>query len=407
MQRTIRLQLYIATPRQAEILLKTLQDFTFAFNFVCQYGWENEQRNGVTLHHQTYYIVKDKLKELPSQLVCTARVKATETLKSVFALRKLYPAKLKAFYQAKVEAEKKGKPFKRKMPNPPRCPGSANCPIRYDQRSYWVDWAKQRASLATVDGRQILEFTIPPYAQKYAGYPVDSADLIYRNGRFWLHVVVTLPDPIPVESGEVIGVDLGLNHPAVTSKRKFLGSKHWKEIDRRNFRLKRALQSKGTKSAKRHLKKLAGRLIRFRRDCDHVLSKRIIQSATVGATIVIENLTEIRNTSNIKRKTQTSRRLHSWSFAQFRAFLTYKAQEAGIKLVAIDPRYTSQTCSKCSFQSRSNRRTQALFFCKRCAYCLNADLNASYNICNKHLATLGITLGSGLQSIGLTYQAPA
>jgi transposase len=78
-----------------------------------------------------------------------------------------------------------------------------------------------------------------------------------------------------------------------------------------------------------------------------------------------------------------------------------------MKVVAIDPRHTSQTCSRCGFQSRSNRKTQALFLCKNCAYSLNADLNASYNIRAKHLATLGIALGSGSQSIGLTYQAQA
>jgi transposase len=122
---------------------------------------------------------------------------------------------------------------------------------------------------------------------------------------------------------------------------------------------------------------------------------------------VIENLTKIRNRTTIKRKTETSRRVHLWSFAQLRVFLAYKAQEAGMNLVAIDPGHTSQTCSKCGFQSRSNRRSQSLFQCKKCAYCLNADLNASYNIRDKHLASFGIALAGGPQSMGLTYQASA
>ena len=236
------------------------------------------------------------------------------------------------------------------------------------------------------------------------GYPIDTADLIYRKDKFWLHVVVSLPDPVIAENGAVIGVDLGLNHPAVTSKRKFLGSRHWKEVDRRAFRARRALQSKGTKSAKRHLKKLAGKQRRFHRDCDHVLSKRLVQNASPGDTIVIENLTAIRSSATMRRG-ETKRRLHSWSFAQFRSFLGYKAQEGGMKVVAIDPRHTSQTCSRCGYQHRSNRRSQSQFFCKSCAYQLNADLNASYNIRDKHLATLGIALGSGPQSMGLSSQA--
>jgi putative transposase len=202
----------------------------------------------------------------------------------------------------------------------------------------------------------------------------------------------------------VVGVDVGLKHPAVTSQRNFLGKKHWKEIERKYFRIRRKLQSKGTKSARKHLKKLSGRLKRFRRDCDHVLSKRIVQAVSTGTTIVIENLTEIRNHARTRKKTEIARRLHSWSFAQFRFFLSYKAQERGMKLVAIDPRYTSQTCSKCGYVHQSNRKSQSLFLCDVCGYQLNADLNASYNIRDKHLASLGRSLAGASQSIGVTSQ---
>jgi len=75
-----------------------------------------------------------------------------------------------------------------------------------------------------------------------------------------------------------------------------------------------------------------------------------------------------------------------------------------VRVVAIDPRHTSQTCSRCGYQHRSNRRSQSLFRCRACAYQLNADLNASYNIRDKHLATFGIALGSGSPSIGLSSQ---
>jgi transposase len=101
----------------------------------------------------------------------------------------------------------------------------------------------------------------------------------------------------------------------------------------------------------------------------------------------------------MKKHTETQRRLHSWSFAQFHSFLSYKAQERGIQVVKIDPRHTSQTCSKCGYQARNNRRSQSLFLCRQCGYCLNADLNASYNIRNKYVASLadfGTSLVGGL-----------
>ena len=377
MRRTVRLKLD-PTAEQAIAIKNTLQSFTRAFNYVCQYGWQDGEKNGVRLHHCTYYDVKGLCADLVSDLIIQARVKATEALKSVAARQK---------------AGRKAKQ-----------PQSELCPARYNIHTFKLSWDKQEVNLATSPANRIvIPFAIPKHAEKYIGYPTATADLIYRKGSFYLHVGLTLPDVEFIPNGQVIGVDLGLNHPAVTSNRQFLGSNHWKEIDRRYFRLKRALQSKGTKSAKRHLKKLANKQQRFHRDCDHVLAKRIVQSATPGTTIVIENLTEIRSRARAK-KGEGQRRLHSWSFAQMRSFLSYKAEEAGMQVVAIDPRHTSQTCSRCGFQHRSNRKSQSLFLCRSCSYRLNADLNASYNIRAKHLASLGISLASGPLSTGLSSQ---
>jgi putative transposase len=266
--------------------------------------------------------------------------------------------------------------------------------IRYDQRSYWVKWEYMTCSLATVDGRLELPFTVPAHLEQYVGQKTCSADLCYRKGHYTLHIVVSTPPPTIAPTTTVVGVDLGLNRPAVTSTRQFLGEKHWKEQERRTFRVKRKLQAKGTRSAKRHLNKLSGKQFRRRRDHDHVLSKRIVQNTPEGATLVVENLKNIRDTSKLGRGKQASskrdnkRRLHSWSFAQLYAFLEYKAESRGIRVVKIDPRHTSQTCSKCGYQHRSNRRSQSVFLCRSCGYQLNADLNAARNIREKYLTSL-------------------
>lgn len=96
MQRTIRLQLN-TTAQQVTILKDTLVGFTTAFNYVCNYGWQQKECNGISLHKATYYQLRANLPGLPSQLVCAARVKATEALKSVFTLVKKYPEKIKAW----------------------------------------------------------------------------------------------------------------------------------------------------------------------------------------------------------------------------------------------------------------------------------------------------------------------
>ncbi len=355
------------------------------------------------LHKRTYYPLRKQYPNLPAQLVCAARVKATETVKSALAWQK----KHEQDYPKKVaKALKRGKPAP--VFRPVTCPHTTIAPIRYDARSYWVKWDTLTCSLATVDGRVTLPFTVPLHSQKYAGYKVCSADLCYRKGRYTLHIVVSVPEPSIAPTPSVMGIDLGLNHPAVTSKRQFLGERQWKEQERRIFRLRRKLQRTHSKSATRHLKALSGKLFRQRRDRDHVLSKRIVQNATPGSTIVFENLKDIRDTSKITKKTETKRRLHSWTFAQFYAFVTYKAQERGMRVEKVDPRHTSQTCSKCGYQARNNRRSQSLFHCRSCGYQLNADLNASYNIKEKYvtsLASIGIPLLAGYSSSGLSSQS--
>ena len=409
MDRTIRIQLH-PTPEQAVLLNETLVQFTHAFNIVCRYGWDNQERNGVRLHHATYYQSKAVCPGLVSDILIQARVKATETVKSALT----WKAKKEANHVKKVEkARKQGKPEPRFTPV--KCPESMQCAIRYNVHTYTLKWDKQVVRLSTSGGKITLPFTVPHYSMKYAGNTVATADLLCRNGTWWLHVVVSVPEPVVQKDGTVIGIDLGLNRPAVTSTRQFLGSKRWKEIDRRSFRLKRKLQSKGSKSAKRHLKKLSLKQSRFHRDCDHVLSKQIVASTPAGATIVLENLTNIRESSKMGRgkdnkNVDNKRKLHSWTFAQLYGFITYKGPERGIRVEKIDPRHTSQTCSKCGHQARNNRRSQSLFLCRKCNYSLNADLNASFNIRDKHIASLasiGTSFASGPQSIGLSSQASA
>lgn len=102
MQRTIRIQL-ITSEETIKKLTQTIEQYTWSFNATCQYGWDNDIANGGELHKATYYEHRS-ITSLPAQLVCAARVKATEALKSV-------------------------KPLKKKE-KPVKCPTSSRCPIR-------------------------------------------------------------------------------------------------------------------------------------------------------------------------------------------------------------------------------------------------------------------------------------
>jgi len=357
MDRTLRLPLN-PTTEQAKSLLETMRQFTQSFNLVCAEGWRLREGNAYTLHRLTYRDCKALCPKLVSDLHVQARQKASEAVKSAISLAK------------------KG----RKVNGPQ----STFCPPRYNCNSFSVDWQKGVANLATVAGRQKVVFTVPAYAAGLIGNHVVTADLVYRKGRFTLHVVLRLDDVEFVGNGQALGVDLGVCRPAVTSDGRLHGKKCWREVSKRRFRLKRKLQSNGSKSAKRHLRSLAGREQRFRRDCDHVLSKSILRGITTGTTVVVENLTNIRTRVKARRG-EAKRRLHNWSFAQLKGFLEYKSESFGCQVVAIDPRHTSQRCAVCGHIYRGNRPSQSRFVCRSCGHCANADKNAALNIRDKYL----------------------
>jgi len=388
LQRTLCIRLH-PDAETAALFAETVRQYTSSFNEVARVGWERGVANGVALHKATYYTERERT-GLPAQPTCAARVKATEALKSAKALT----------------AKEMRKPEDKRLL--PTLPQSACCPIRYDARSYKVNLTAGTGSLLTLSGRCAIAFTLTPYHLRYNAWKTASADFLRdRRDRWWLHVVVSCSTTAVAATDAVIGVDLGIAHPATDSRGIFYGSDHWKVVEDQTVQLKRRLQAKGTKSAKRHLVQMSGRQRRLRRDCDHVLSKRLVASVHPGATLVFEDLTDIRGRA--KARKEQKRRLHGWSFAQLRDFAVYKAEERGVTVGFVAPRYTSQKCSACGHRDRANRVDRATFKCVSCGNAMHADHNASVNIRDDYQrAAVSLPIVGG-ESFGLpaTHKPPA
>lgn len=379
-QRTMKIRLQIGAEEDA-VLNRTVKAYTASFNAVAEYGWKHHTDNGVTLHKATYYAQRAAHPEMKSQLLISARMKACEALTSAFALAKTH--------QARIEAAKTS-PKPMRIGRAPSCPTAKCSAIRYDARSYKIDFAKCAVSLCTVEKKRLtVEFRVPAALAQYTTWTTASADLCRDvKGRWWLHVVVTTDVEEAPRTSEVLGVDLGIVAPAWDSENRSYGNGHWKTVEAGYAKLRKGLQAKGTKSAKRHLRKMRGRQQRFRRDCDHVLSKQMVSGVESGAVIVMEDLTGIRHRVQMRKEQRA--RLHRWSFAQLQAFVTYKAQGKGVRVERVDPQYTSQTCSHCGHCARANRPSQAIFCCRECHFSTHADLNAALNIRHKYLTGLPV-----------------
>jgi IS605 OrfB family transposase len=115
------------------------------------------------------------------------------------------------------------------------------------------------------------------------------------------------------------------------------------------------------------------------KNVNHVVSRRIVEFAkdTGNPTITVEALGGIRNGRKLPKKQRTD--LNRWAFYELEQFVRYKADAFGIEVIGIDPKHTSQGCSRCGYTEKANRH-QHRFLCKACGYELHADLNASRNI---------------------------
>jgi putative transposase len=173
----------------------------------------------------------------------------------------------------------------------------------------------------------------------------------YTKNACYLNAQVEQPDPEPIAGDKWIGVDLGINNIAVCSDNTFWQSGPVKAVKGKYQYLRSKIQSIGTRSAKRNLQIISGQERRFQKGTNHQIANWILFKPY--DTIALEDLTHIRSGKRNKK-------LGKWSFAELRSIIEYKATTIGKKVAAIDPRYTSWTCSKCGFQKKENRNGRNL-----------------------------------------------
>ncbi|WP_311923031.1 transposase [Microbispora sp. H10836] len=89
---------------------------------------------------------------------------------------------------------------------------------------------------------------------------------------------------------------------------------------------------------------------------------------------------------NVAAKPGLNRSILDAGWGVFLRVLAHKAESAGRELIAVEPRNTSRTCSRCGHCAKDNRLTQARFRCQACGHEAHADVNAATNILRAGLA---------------------
>lgn len=335
----------LPTPEQAASLRSTMERTNAACSAISRVAWEQRQFGKYTLHHLVYASIRERF-GLSAQIVVRAIAKVADS----YALDK--------------RSQRTFQPL-----------GS----IAYDDRILTYRTDKQFVTIWTVGGRLKIPFVCGERQRRLLQSRQGESDLVYRNGMFFLLATCNVDEPTPDQVDGALGVDLGIVHLATDSDGESYSGAVIDRTRERQERRRQALQSVGTPSAKRRLKRNSGRQRRFQSNTNHTIAKRLVQKAKDSARgIALENLTHIRARITV-RKSERSR--HSnWSFAQLRAYISYKAALAGVTVQTVNPAYSSRTCSMCGYCDKRNRRSQASFHCISCSFTADADHNAACNI---------------------------
>lgn len=327
----------LPTEAQAETLKRTLETTNAAANFLSDIAWETKQFRQFDLHHAGYHAAREQF-GLAAQMVVRTVAKVADGYK----------------------LDKKAKRSFRSL-------GS----IAYDNRILAYK-AGNTVSIWTVDGRQTIPFVGGERQLALLQSRQGEADLVYRNGDWYIYQTCDIQEPEAQPVDDFLGIDLGVVNIAVSSDFGIYAGNEVNNVRFRHRRLRTKLQKKGTKAAKRRLKQLSGKERRFAKHVNHEISREIVETAErTGRGVALENLEGIRDRIRARRGQRAI--LHSWSFFQLRSFITYKAKRAGVVVVTVDPRYTSQTCPCCGYVDKANRPNQATFLCVQCGFSGFAD----------------------------------
>lgn len=206
------------------------------------------------------------------------------------------------------------------------------------------------------------------------------------DGTLYCHQTITWPVEVydPADVSTVVGVDLnddplvaaavvtegddGLDIKAVELESGAEYRHHRERVKRRRAKAMGTGDLQGAKSAR-------NTYLRYTDHVTDVASKRVVDLAEAHAPAMIrlEDLAHYRETADDP--------IHDWPFDKIHEKIAYKAQERGIPIEVIDPRYTSTTCRRCG-ETNPAARDGADFQCLACDYQVHADVNAAINIAN-------------------------
>ena len=267
------------------------------------------------------------------------------------------------------------------------CPLRLNPSMRLDKRLY-SKLTPTSISLPSSkrNKRVVVKFqTYDKFNELASIYTMTDPLIFMKNNEIWLSVTFNVPSK-PVTEETYLGVDLGIRRMFTTSDGLSYKGKELNALKRKIRYNRRKLQAKGTKSAKRKLKKLSNKEKNVNKNYTHLICNKILD--TDKSVIVLEDLKGIkRRTSkfeNGRKRTKHNNRISQVPLFMIKEILTYKALLKGKRVETVSPSYTSQI--DCMTGKRDGQRKGCRYYSSS-GLVYDADWNAAINIRNRKHST--------------------
>ncbi len=220
-----------------------------------------------------------------------------------------------------------------------------------------------------------------------SGVKILSATVSEHGGHWYVSVQVEQEQVASVNTGPVVGVDLGVKVLATLSDGETEENpRHLKQRLKKIKRLHRAVtrKVKGSQNRKKAAQKLGAvyrKVANLRANTLHHLTSRL---AKTKSTVVIEDL----NVAGMLKNHPLAQAIADVGFGEFRRQLEYKAAWYGCRVLVADQWFrSSKTCSGCGWVDEDLTLADRTFICRNperphCDLVLDRDLNAAKNLKN-------------------------
>lgn len=175
-----------------------------------------------------------------------------------------------------------------------------------------------------------------------------------------------------------IGIDVGLSSFLTDSNGdkienpNFLQKSEIKLAERQRKLEKKKKGSNNRKKQKLIVNKTYRKIRNQRKDFHHKLSRKLVNEYDL---ICFEDL----NIKNMMKEGLYNKSINDAGWNQFLQMIEYKAEEAGIQILKVNPSYTSINCSSCGFPVYKDIHIRT-HLCPNCGLNIDRDHNSAINI---------------------------